>query len=127
MTGQEYSFCPVHRVSAAVTSEFERVRKGTAMARRSARKATEEVRQVSFELFAPEAGQVCLAGNFNGWDAGSFPMTKDDDGNWRASVAPKPGSHEYRFIVDGVWRDDPKAQRTVANSYGSYNCVVLVV
>jgi 1,4-alpha-glucan branching enzyme len=102
------------------------VRKGIAMARRSAKKTNEAVRQVCFELLAPAAQQACLAGNFNGWDAGSLPMTKDVDGNWRASVALKPGSHEYRFVVDGIWQDDPKAQRTVANSCGSRNCVVEV-
>jgi len=96
------------------------------MARRSAKKANEAVRQVCFELLAPEAQQVCLAGNFNGWDAGNLPMTKDGERTWRASVGLKPGSHEYRFVVDGIWQDDPKARRTVANSYGGRNCVVEV-
>ena len=124
VTGQEHCFCPAGLGS--VTSNFERVRKGTAMARKSAKKANEAVRPVCFELLAPEAKQVCVAGNFNDWDAGDLPMTRDVDGNWRVSVALKPGSYEYRFVVDGVWQNDPRAQRTVANSYGSCNCIVEV-
>ena len=37
-------------------------------------------------------------------------------------LAPK--RHEYRFIVDGEWQDDPHAAIQVPNEFGSSNCVL---
>ena len=96
------------------------------MSRKSVRKPAESLREVRFELLDPGAHKVYLAGDFNDWKPDSLLMQKGCDGNWGASVDLKPGSHEYRFVVDGVWKDDPWAQRRVANSYGSCNCVVQV-
>jgi 1,4-alpha-glucan branching enzyme len=79
-----------------------------------------------FTLTAPAAGRVSLAGDFNNWDPKAMPMRKGADGVWHASVALKPGRHEYRFIADGAWRDDPNAQQRTANGLGSENCVKIV-
>jgi len=97
------------------------------MSCRSSKKSAEALRRVWFELLDPGAHKVYLAGDFNDWKVDSLPMQRDCDGKWSASIALKPGSYEYRFIVDGVWQDDPKAQGRVANSYGSNNCVVQVL
>jgi hypothetical protein len=45
---------------------------------------------------------------------------------WHLNVGLKPGRHEYRFIADGVWRDDPNAQQKTANALGGENCVKIV-
>ena len=50
-------------------------------------------------------------------------MTKDPEGVWKTTVALPPGSHQYRFIVDGEWRDDPKCTLRVANPYGTQDTV----
>jgi hypothetical protein len=36
----------------------------------------------------------------------------------------EPGRHEYRFIVDGQWTDDPLCSAFVSNPFGSLNCVL---
>ena len=81
---------------------------------------------VSFAFTAPAARQVSLAGDFNNWDPKTMPMHKGADGVWHLSVALKPGRHEYRFVADGVWQDDPAAQQRTANALGSQNCVKTV-
>ena len=48
------------------------------------------------------------------------------DGAWYLSVSLTPGRHEYRFIADGVWKDDPAAQQKTANTMGSENCIKIV-
>jgi hypothetical protein len=37
-----------------------------------------------------------------------------------------PGEYEYRFLVDGQWKDDPMAKRYVGNPFGGFNCVLEV-
>lgn len=93
------------------------------MPQKSSRQTRRRVKHVRFDLFAPEANKVALAGDFNGWDITSLPMKEDRKGTWKTSVALEPGRYEYRFWVDGVWQDDPGAQDRVANPFGCQNCV----
>jgi len=81
---------------------------------------------IPFAFPAPAARQVSLAGDFNNWDPKAMPMHKGADGVWHLSVTLKPGRHEYRFVADGVWQDDPAAQQRTANAMGSENCVKTV-
>jgi 1,4-alpha-glucan branching enzyme len=85
-----------------------------------------KVRSIPFTFEAPAARQVSLAGDFNNWDPKAMPMHIGPDGVWHLSVGLTPGRHEYRFVADGVWRDDPAAQQRTANDLGSENCVKVV-
>jgi len=80
----------------------------------------------SFKFYAPGAKKVVLSGSFNKWDTEKFPAKKDSKGNWGVKVGLKPGRHEYKFIVDGVWMNDPHCTDCVANSLGTHNCVIEV-
>ena len=63
--------------------------------------------RVSFELAAPAAHSVLVAGG-DGLGHGPFPMTKSVDGVWRVTLpAVVPGFHYYWFILDGVEVSDP--------------------
>lgn len=63
--------------------------------------------RVSFELSAPQAHSVLLAGG-DGLGHGPFPMSKSADGVWRVTLPPVvPGFHYYWFVLDGVAVDDP--------------------
>jgi 1,4-alpha-glucan branching enzyme len=84
------------------------------------------VKKVQFSFTAPEAQQVCLAGDFNGWDTGATLMKKDKKGVWKKALSLAVGRHEYRFIVDGKWLNDPSCSCCVQNEFGSMNCVVEV-
>lgn len=48
------------------------------------------------------------------------------DGRWVKQLALLPGHYEYRFVVDGQWMDDPKAQACVSNPHGGVNAVLVV-
>jgi 1,4-alpha-glucan branching enzyme len=69
---------------------------------------------------------VALAGTFNDWNPAQGALKRNGGGNWELFVSLPPGRHEYRFVVDGQWVDDPNAQEFVANTHGSCNAVVVV-
>lgn len=96
------------------------------MPKRLSKKASPKTKNVHFDLHAPEAQMVSLAGDFNGWDVNSLPMKKNRQGTWKASVSLEPGRYEYRFWRDGAWQDDPVAQERVSNPFGSVNCIRIV-
>ena len=83
-------------------------------------------RKVQFEFPASEAQEVYLAGDFNNWDPSANLMKKDKKGFWKAILTLKPGSYEYRFLVDGNWQNDPSCCDCVPNEFGSQNCVRIV-
>lgn len=75
---------------------------------------------VRFELDAPEASSVRLAGSFSGWSP-DIALQRTGGGTWRVLVPLKPGVHDYAFQVDGErWAVDPGAPR-VADGFGGYN------
>jgi 1,4-alpha-glucan branching enzyme len=75
----------------------------------------------TFRFSAPTALSVLLVGDFTHWRQRGIPMQKGRDGVWVATVELPPGTHGYRFIVDGEWQDDPTCTLRVANPYGSQN------
>lgn len=81
---------------------------------------------VAFELIKPEAKTVFLAGSFNGWKPDQTPLERTRDGKWMREVRPKPGRHEYLFVVDGSWQPDPLANESVENPFGGKNSVVTI-
>jgi len=80
--------------------------------------------RVMLALEAPDAKEVVLAGDFNKWNAKSHPMKKDKSGVWKRSVMLPPGRYEYKFLVDGQWRNDPKNDKTCPNRFGTRNSVL---
>ena len=81
---------------------------------------------ITFAVKAPEARSVFVVGSFCDWKLDCCPMKKDKLGFWKATLPIGPGQHEYRFLVDGEWQDDPGCTARVPNSFGSYNCVLSV-
>lgn len=79
---------------------------------------------VGFVVDAPHGWEVALAGSFNGWEPQT--MVKEADGLWRLTVYLAPGTHQYRFLIDNEWKEDPNNSQRVPNEYGSYNSVVVV-
>ena len=71
-------------------------------------------------LFWPDAGarQVCWVGDFNGWQVGRTPYSKDGDG-WSLSLELPHGHHRYLVVVDGVPMLDPGSKGSVKDAEGS--------
>ena len=60
-----------------------------------------------FRYKATDAQSVAVMGEFNSWK--SVPMTKGNDGTWRAKVSLPSGTHGYKFFVNGSdWVLDPE-------------------
>lgn len=76
----------------------------------------------------PEAQQVFLAGEFNGWEPTRTPMKRRKDGAWTVAMRlPNTGRFEYRFVVDGdEWIVDDDADDLVPNPFGGRNSVVVL-
>ncbi len=53
-------------------------------------------------------------------------MKQASDGLWSVSVALPAGTFQYRFLVDGEWRDDPECGQRAQNPYGGQNMVRIV-
>jgi 1,4-alpha-glucan branching enzyme len=83
-------------------------------------------RDVKFVYKNPDAAEVFLAGEFNDWDMRTLPMKRNKKGEWCITVALPPGQHEYNFVVDGAWVQDPACSERVMNTYGTQNCVIQV-
>ena len=89
--------------------------------------------RVIVETHAPDAQEVFLAGSFNGWDARQQPMRPTKGGVWTAALQLPPGTHEYKFVVDGRWccnpHGDEPSEATVScvrNVFGTLNRVLVV-
>jgi len=91
------------------------------MAKTSTKK--QKAKKIEFSLLAPSAEKVFLAGDFNQWDLSSHPLKRDKNGRWKISLNLGPGRYEYRFWVDGAWRNDPSCCDVAENPFGTLNCL----
>jgi len=84
---------------------------------------TKALKKVDFTLLAPDAQSVSLAGDFNDWDVNSHLLKKDSSGKWKVKIELSPGRYEYRFLVDGEWKNDPNCASFITNPFGEENCI----
>jgi 1,4-alpha-glucan branching enzyme len=93
---------------------------------RGATQNTPAARPVTFGVYEPRAQEVFLCGSFNGWSPNATPLTRKENRDWQVTVPLAPGRHEYKFVVDGQWKRDPRASETVSNGLGTLNSVLEV-
>jgi 1,4-alpha-glucan branching enzyme len=98
------------------------------MARKSKQKMTaiDISRLTTFRLCVPDAREVKLAGDFNNWQPEAMARSRGERGSWEVLLDLKPGTYQYKFVVDGDWRHDPACADTVCNEFGSLNSVARV-
>jgi len=78
-----------------------------------------------FTYYGPEATSVKIGGNFNNWNpTDEFLMERDQYGTWTKNISLKPGTYQYRFIVDGEWVEDQNNSNYINNAYGGINSVL---
>ena len=67
--------------------------------------------------YAPAAGAtpaaVDLAGDFNDWSTTAAPLAKAADGSFAVTVDLPVGRHQYKFVVDGTWTEDPSSDKAL--------------
>ena len=69
---------------------------------------------VHFALWAKNAAQVYLAGDFNNWEEKSLPMSKNEAGVWELFVSDVGEGVRYKFVIETseghlLWKADPFA------------------
>jgi len=90
-------------------------------------KQIETQKNQTFRITAPTAQKVSLVGDFTNWQERLILMKKGNDGVWTTTVGLAPGKHNYLFLVDDEWRDDPECPLHVPNPHGGQNMVRQVV
>ena len=72
---------------------------------------------VTFRTWAPNATTVAVKGGFNGW--GNTALQKElSGGMWSIDVPNAKVNQEYKFVINGVHKKDPRSFRVV-NSAGN--------
>ena len=82
--------------------------------------------KVTFSILAPEARRVMVVGDFSDWENRPVELKKLKNGQWKAILSLEEGKYQYRYLVDGQWRDDPNCPMRVPNGFGGENCVCVV-
>ncbi len=75
-----------------------------------------------------QAASVEVLGTFNDWKKGSNPMQEKETGIWETELKLKaPGSHAYKFLIDGTrWTDDPGNIHKAYDGFGGFNSQFVV-
>lgn len=71
----------------------------------------------------PNAEEVILSGTFNDWSWDRYKMSRKN-GRWELTLSLPAGRHEYRYIVDGEWMEDPHNANKITNEFGEYNSLL---
>lgn len=61
---------------------------------------------------------VTVAGSFNNWNNAIQPLHWVN-GAWETTLQVAPGTYRYKFVVDGVWINDPKNPNFNKDSFDS--------
>jgi glycosidase len=82
----------------------------------------------SFDVSDRGSHNVVVAGDFNGWSQQANPLKGMGNGVYRTSVDLTEGVHQYKFVVDGRWTNDPQSDRELEESdgFGGKNSAVLI-
>jgi 1,4-alpha-glucan branching enzyme len=87
---------------------------------------TRERQEVTLHLTAPKANTVQVAGDFNEWNPEANPLNSGEAGDWSTKLSLRAGEYQYRFVVDGIWTEDPGASTNIENPFGSRNSLLRV-
>ncbi len=68
----------------------------------------------------PNAKKVILAGSFNGFNPNALVMNHVET-RWELPLYLKPGTHAYKFVVDGTWITDPANPVVRPDGRGNFN------
>jgi 1,4-alpha-glucan branching enzyme len=81
--------------------------------------------KVTFAVPAENAQRVAVSGDFNNWNT-TTDLKKLKNGTFKGTFdLPAKNSYEFRYIVDGVWKNEKEADRFQWNDYASAENSVL--
>ena len=80
--------------------------------------------EIIFSVFAPQAKDVHLAGEFNNWQINDSSRMLQNNGTWSKKLNLSGGKYRYRFVVDGDWFEDTSNPLKEVNPYGSVDSLI---
>jgi len=87
-------------------------------------------REVVVRFRDANANDVRIAGDFNGWvpDKGVRSLIESEGQIrvWTKILRLPPGTYQYRYVVDGEWREDPENPEMISSAIGGRNSVLVV-
>lgn len=74
------------------------------------------------------AQQVCVVGDFNGWNKETHAMNRLKNGTFTLTLELQKGKdYRFRYLIDRhIWENDWCADKYVPNRYGCDDSVVMV-
>jgi chromosome partitioning protein len=91
---------------------------------------TATAREIVVRFRDARAGDVRIAGDFNGWvpDRGVRSLIASEGGDrvWTKVLTLAPGTYQYRYVVDGEWREDPTNPESAPGPTGQPNSILMV-
>jgi len=97
---------------------------------RPAREVEQANREIVIRFRNRDAADVRVAGDFNGWvpdrDVQSTVESEGSTRVWTKVLRLPPGTYEYRYVVDGEWREDPENPLAVPGPVGGRNSILVV-
>jgi len=81
---------------------------------------------VTFSLKAPEAREVYVTGDFNGWKLDDNSRMNLKNGSWNKRLNLTKGKYHYRFVIDGKWVEDPNNPVQEINPFGELNSALII-
>jgi 1,4-alpha-glucan branching enzyme len=82
---------------------------------------------VTFRVWAPFAGAVAVAGEFNGWSDSADPLFSEGNDFWSVDLASARVSQQYKFVVSTAsppWRMDPYVRSIIHDANGNLNGLI---
>jgi chromosome partitioning protein len=87
-------------------------------------------REIVVRFRDASANDVRIAGDFNGWvpDKGVRSLIESEGQTrvWTKILRLPPGTYQYRYVVDGEWREDPENPEIISSTVGGRNSVLVV-
>lgn len=84
-------------------------------------------KDVHFEWSAAPGSRVFVVGTFNNWNPTANPLEDNaNSGHFETVMRVLPGTHEFKFVVNGDWLMAPQGPDTPRNRYGVRNSVIHV-
>jgi len=80
--------------------------------------------EVVFSVFAPEAKEVHVAGDFNAWKLDGDSRLSNNNGTWSRKMNLDTGRYHYRFVIDGKWLEDFNNPKREMNPFGQLNSLL---
>jgi 1,4-alpha-glucan branching enzyme len=80
---------------------------------------TKPVCKVTFSVAAKDATSAAVVGDFNDWKIEEGTLTKLKNGTFKGVFdLAKDASYEFKYLIDGVYQNDPEADGLKWNDFG---------